>query len=986
VFRSRAVLLLLGLLLILPAPAASAAAPSVQVVVDGRVVLFDQPPRNVGGRVLVPLRGVFERLGAFVQWEPRARTVIAGRPGTQVVLVIGNPRAAVNGRPVSLDVPPLIIGGRTLVPLRFVSQALGARVEWEALTRTVFIFSIVARPPAVVLLEGTVARVEARALPPQIFVQRGGVTHMFVVTAETAITQVDVETNRRESIDLLEIRRGDLVRVTADAARRAMLIRVSVREVTGRVDFLTSQTIVLADGRAYALADEARFLLDGHEVSRRQVQEGMEVTLRVNPQTQDVIEVRARRVVRLPVPVRIVSLTHNALQPLRAGEILTVTLRGTPGGVATFDVFGVVWGAEMREVAPGLYRGAYTVRSGENAVNAPVVGHLRVGLREAPIVRAEPVTIDTLPPLVTKRSPEANSTAAGARPNIVIQFTDRGGSGIDPDAIRLFVEEDDVTDRAIITETSVAFIPRAPLSGRVTVRLVLRDRAGNRTEDRYTFTVPAQAPVISSVTVHPSTPLRTGDVVTVTLIGEPRGQAVFTIEGVVAAVRMAELGNQPGVYVGTYTIRQSDPGRTARVIVQLARGDRVSQAEAPVRLTIVAGSPQPEARIVFLAHDAQKPLRGGEVLTVTLRGTPGGVATFDVSGVVTGAAMREVAPGVYQGAYAVRAGDNVVNGGVFGHLRIGAREAPVMQAATRVTLDTLPPVVTRRSPEPNSAVSSARPEIIVTFVDRGGSGIDPDATRLFVEDDSVTDRATVTDTMVAFTPRQALSGRVSVRLVLLDRAGNRTEDRYSFTVTLPPSPLISTVTVHPATPVRAGDVVTVTMAGEPRGQAVFTIEGVVQAVPMAEASHQPGVYVGTYTIRPADPAGSARVSVQLARGDRVSRAEATAKLTIVASGVAPPAITVPAPGAQVGVPLVIRGTAPPGFQVVVRVVYRMLGPGGSQRGTYGEVTVTADRAGNWQVIISPSTRLPGAELTITARAVDAAGRSSEPAVVIVTQR
>src|SRR3989304_3420642 len=213
VFRSRAVLLLFGLLLILPAPAASAAAPSVQVVVDGRVVLFDQPPRNVGGRVLVPLRGVFERLGAFVQWEPRARTVIAGRPGTQVVLVIGNPRAAVNGRPVSLDVPPLIIGGRTLVPLRFVSQALGARVGWEALPRPFFFFSIGAPPPGFVLLEGPVAGVETRVLPPQIFVQRDGVTHMFVVTAETAITQGDVETNRRGAVDPLGIRPGGLVRV-----------------------------------------------------------------------------------------------------------------------------------------------------------------------------------------------------------------------------------------------------------------------------------------------------------------------------------------------------------------------------------------------------------------------------------------------------------------------------------------------------------------------------------------------------------------------------------------------------------------------------------------------------------------------------------------------------------------------------------------------------------------------------------------------------
>jgi hypothetical protein len=52
---------------------APAQAQSIRVVIDGSPVFFDQPPASIGGRVLVPLRGVFERLGAFVQWI-RSRT------------------------------------------------------------------------------------------------------------------------------------------------------------------------------------------------------------------------------------------------------------------------------------------------------------------------------------------------------------------------------------------------------------------------------------------------------------------------------------------------------------------------------------------------------------------------------------------------------------------------------------------------------------------------------------------------------------------------------------------------------------------------------------------------------------------------------------------------------------------------------------------------------------------------------------------------
>lgn len=95
------------------------------------------PPVEVGGRLLVPLRGVFERLGATVLWEPATQRIVATARGKTIELVVGRRDAAVDGRPVTLDVPPTVVQGRTIVPLRFVSEALGAFVQWQSETRTV---------------------------------------------------------------------------------------------------------------------------------------------------------------------------------------------------------------------------------------------------------------------------------------------------------------------------------------------------------------------------------------------------------------------------------------------------------------------------------------------------------------------------------------------------------------------------------------------------------------------------------------------------------------------------------------------------------------------------------------------------------------------------------------------------------------------------------------------------------------------------------
>jgi len=122
------------------AAAAMSFAQGISVVVDGHPVQFDTTgPRYVDGRVLVPLRGVFEDMGAYVDWDPATRTVMASRSGTDVRLRIGDRAALVNGQRTMLDVPAQIIRGSTMVPLRFLGESLGADVQWFDARREVMI-------------------------------------------------------------------------------------------------------------------------------------------------------------------------------------------------------------------------------------------------------------------------------------------------------------------------------------------------------------------------------------------------------------------------------------------------------------------------------------------------------------------------------------------------------------------------------------------------------------------------------------------------------------------------------------------------------------------------------------------------------------------------------------------------------------------------------------------------------------------------------
>jgi hypothetical protein len=122
-------------------PGQAAAADTPRLLLDGWPLSFAVPPQLIGGRTMVPFRAIAEALGITVQWEESTRTIRAEGQGRSVALRVDDPLATVGGGAVRLDVPPTIIEGRTLVPLRFFSEAFGADVAWESETRTVSIRS-----------------------------------------------------------------------------------------------------------------------------------------------------------------------------------------------------------------------------------------------------------------------------------------------------------------------------------------------------------------------------------------------------------------------------------------------------------------------------------------------------------------------------------------------------------------------------------------------------------------------------------------------------------------------------------------------------------------------------------------------------------------------------------------------------------------------------------------------------------------------------
>ena len=144
------------------------ASADVAVRVNGDIVDFSPPPIVQAGRVFVPLRGVFERLGASVVYDNGS--IDAQGAGRDISLHIDSTSATINGQAEILDVAPFIVGASTFVPLRFVSEALGASVNYDGTDSEVSITTAGSTPQYVAPVADTVDNdgVYASYAPPAL--------------------------------------------------------------------------------------------------------------------------------------------------------------------------------------------------------------------------------------------------------------------------------------------------------------------------------------------------------------------------------------------------------------------------------------------------------------------------------------------------------------------------------------------------------------------------------------------------------------------------------------------------------------------------------------------------------------------------------------------------------------------------------------------------------------------------------------------------
>ncbi len=114
---------------------------AIKVILNNNELSFNQPPYIENNTTMVPMRAIFEALGASVNWDSNSQTITSTKGNTTILLTINSGTAVVNGKSISLASPAKLVNGNTMVPLRFVSESLGADVNWDGENKTISIYS-----------------------------------------------------------------------------------------------------------------------------------------------------------------------------------------------------------------------------------------------------------------------------------------------------------------------------------------------------------------------------------------------------------------------------------------------------------------------------------------------------------------------------------------------------------------------------------------------------------------------------------------------------------------------------------------------------------------------------------------------------------------------------------------------------------------------------------------------------------------------------
>jgi len=490
---------------------AAAAAPSkheevpvraIAIVVNGEELARDPAPRTVGGRVLVPVVRIYSALGINVARS--GKTLIASAPAKRIAITAGSKRAIVDNRPILMDSPATEIDGATYVPLRFVSDSLGAQVSYDPkAARIEVISSIVGRTAGLeqrtaggsTQFVGSASAVDLNSAPESITVTKGTAVRTIAITSDARIVVQDVVTRTTTPASLKDVHVGDAVSIILrkDGSVDQVVDRYASR--AGTIAAVSASAFVLQDGYVVTPDKSTEITLNGDPAQIGDLKVGDSVIVRLNPDTREKRQILvARAIPSTPTPAgaaQITDFTVAAKGALRANDSFTVTMHGTPGGKATFDIGTYLTGLPLPETQPGTYTTKYTVPAGINFSRTAVYGHLSAGGSEAPRAEAPTlIAVATTQPQITDIAPPGGMVVNNNKPSIYATYRSPTDVGIDVSRVRIEVNGLDVTAAATRTDQFITYSPGAALpDGTVTVAVTIYDNAGNENSRKWQFTV-----------------------------------------------------------------------------------------------------------------------------------------------------------------------------------------------------------------------------------------------------------------------------------------------------------------------------------------------------------------------------------------------------------------------------------------------------------------------------------------------------------------
>jgi hypothetical protein len=480
---------------------------TIAIVVNGETLDTDTPPQVIDGRLLLPLRDVFEALGIGVT---RAGSSMTARlPTGSVGFEVGSSTATVNGKPVALGSPVIERDGTTFAPLSLLTAAFGAQAVYDQRGAKVEIVSAFVgrngaaqtpRPGGGSDVQGVVSAVDVDSNPPSVTVVRGGASRTISINSDAKIWIDDVTIHSQLHGELTDLRVGDAIHAILARDGRVESVFDFYKSVGGTITALSPTSLVLASGRVVTPSPTTEISLNSAAAKLGDLRPGDYVTVRSNPESGELRAIVASRALAAQLAtstpatapsVAIASVTLSADRPLKAGESFDVTLQGTAGGRASFDIGDYLTGLEMHETQPGTYVGHYTIPERFNVTQVPVYGNLTVGGASAPRTEAaRSLSAATTPPNIGEVAPPPGQTVNNSRPSIYATYNAPTEIAINASSVTIEVNGHDVTSASTRTGGFITYSPGVDLpDGPVVVSVRVSDAAGNTSTKTWTFTI-----------------------------------------------------------------------------------------------------------------------------------------------------------------------------------------------------------------------------------------------------------------------------------------------------------------------------------------------------------------------------------------------------------------------------------------------------------------------------------------------------------------